>query len=126
MFILCSILYYQYFHFPPTSSIISPIKPPFSPGTSLAEQSAHPPPGFLFTAFLGRFPKFPEPQAFAFFGLLHILKQLSPQKSGVEGNCHVSVFLGSLSFHNKDLEQQTLKPSVHHSSRVLDKPCYSS
>ena len=35
-------------------------------------------------------------------------------------------FLGSLSRHNKDLEQRTLKPSAHHSSRVLDKPCYSS
>ena len=36
------------------------------------------------------------------------------------------MFLGSLSRHNKDLEQQTLKPSARHSSRVLDKPCYSS
>ena len=35
-------------------------------------------------------------------------------------------FLGSLSHHNKDLEQQTLKPSACHSSQVLDKPCYSS
>ena len=26
------------------------------------------------------------------------------------------MFLGSLSHHNKDLEQWTLKPSVHHSS----------
>ena len=32
-----------------------------------------------------------------------------------------SMFLGSLSRHNKDLEQWTLKPSAHHSSRVLDK-----
>ena len=39
---------------------------------------------------------------------------------------HECMFLGSLSHHNKDLEQQTLKPSAHHSSRVLDKPCYSS
>ena len=37
-----------------------------------------------------------------------------------------SMFLGSLSRHNKDLERRTLKPSAHHSSRVLDKPCYSS
>ena len=36
------------------------------------------------------------------------------------------MFLGSLSRHNKDLEQRTLKPSAHHSCRVLDKPCYSS
>ena len=36
------------------------------------------------------------------------------------------MFLGSLSRHNKDLEQWTLEPSPHHSSRVLDKPCYSS
>ena len=36
------------------------------------------------------------------------------------------MFLGSLSRHNKDLEQQTLKPSARHSSQVLDKPCYSS
>ena len=34
--------------------------------------------------------------------------------------------LGSLSRHNKDLEQRTLKLSAHHSSQVLDKPCYSS
>ena len=34
--------------------------------------------------------------------------------------------LGSLSRHNKDLEQWTLKPLALHSSRVLDKPCYSS
>ena len=34
------------------------------------------------------------------------------------------MFLSSLSHHNKDLEQQTLKPSARHSSRVLDKPCY--
>ena len=36
------------------------------------------------------------------------------------------MFLGSLSRHNKDLEPWTLKPSAHHSSRVLDKPCCSS
>ena len=36
------------------------------------------------------------------------------------------MFPGSLSHHNKDLEQRTLEPSAHHSSRVLDKPCYSS
>ena len=36
------------------------------------------------------------------------------------------VFPGSLSRHNKDLEQRTLKPSTRHSSWVLDKPCYSS
>ena len=41
---------------------------------SFTEHSAQPPPGFFFTAFLGRFPKFTEPKAFAFFGLLHILK----------------------------------------------------
>ena len=39
---------------------------------------------------------------------------------------HKCMFLGSLSCPNKDLEQQTLKPSAHHSSRVLDKLCYSS
>ena len=39
---------------------------------------------------------------------------------------HECMFLGSLSRHNKDLEQRTLKPSARHSSRVLDKPCYSS
>ena len=33
---------------------------------------------------------------------------------------------GSLSRHNKDLEQRTLKPSARHSSQVLDKLCYSS
>ena len=36
------------------------------------------------------------------------------------------MFLGSLSHHNKDLEQRTLKPSARHSSRGLDKLCYSS
>ena len=36
------------------------------------------------------------------------------------------MLLGSLSHHNKDLEQRTLKPSACQSSRVLDKPCYSS
>ena len=36
------------------------------------------------------------------------------------------MFLGSLSHHNKDLERRTLKPSVRHSSQVLDKPWYSS
>ena len=36
------------------------------------------------------------------------------------------MFLGSLSHHNKDLERWTLKPSAHHSSQFLDKPCYSS
>jgi len=36
------------------------------------------------------------------------------------------MFFGSLSRHNKDLERQTMKPSAHHSSWVLDKPCYSS
>ena len=42
---------------------------------------------------------------------------------GLSRDC---MFLGSLSRHNKDLEQRTLKPSAHHSSQVLDKPCYSS
>ena len=37
-----------------------------------------------------------------------------------------SMFLGSLSRDNKDLEQGTLKPSACHSSWVLDKLCYSS
>ena len=36
------------------------------------------------------------------------------------------MFLGSLSRHNKDLEQRTLKPSARHSSQVLEKLCYSS
>ena len=36
------------------------------------------------------------------------------------------MFLSSLSHHNKDLEQRTLKPSARHNSGVLDKPCYSS
>ena len=31
-----------------------------------------------------------------------------------------------LSCHSNDLERWTLKPSVHHNSRVLDKPCHSS
>ena len=35
-------------------------------------------------------------------------------------------FLGSLSRHDKDLERWTLKLSMHHSSRILDKLCYSS
>ena len=39
---------------------------------------------------------------------------------------HECMFLGSLSRHNKDLEQRTLRPSARHSSWVLDKPCYSS
>ena len=39
---------------------------------------------------------------------------------------HECMLLGSLSRHNKDLERRTLKPSVRHSSWVLDKPCYSS
>ena len=52
-------------------------------------------------------------------------------KITVDGDCsmklsHECMFLGSLSRHNKDLERQTLKPSACHSSRVLDKPCYSS
>ena len=41
-------------------------------------------------------------------------------------NCQANVCSLVLSRYNKDLEQQTFKPSVHHSSRVLDKPCYSS
>ena len=53
-----------------------------------------------------------------------ILKEISPEYSlVVSREC---MFLGSLSRHNKDLEQRTSKPSVHHSSQVLDKPCYSS
>ena len=36
------------------------------------------------------------------------------------------MFLGSLSRHNKDLERWTFKLLARHSSRVLDKPCYSS
>ena len=40
--------------------------------------------------------------------------------------CQPSVFSLVLSCHNKDLERRTLKPSAHHSSRVLDKLCYSS
>ena len=40
--------------------------------------------------------------------------------------CQVSICSSVLSHHNKDLERWTLKPSAHHSSRVLDKPCYSS
>ena len=39
---------------------------------------------------------------------------------------HDCMFLGSLSRHKKDFERPTLKPSERHSSRVLDKPCYSS
>ena len=53
-----------------------------------------------------------------------ILKEISPEYSlVVSREC---MFLGSLSRHNKDLERRTLKPSAGHSSRVLDKPCYSS
>ena len=40
--------------------------------------------------------------------------------------CQPSVFSLVLSCHNKDLERRTLKPLAHHSSRVLDKLCYSS
>ena len=40
--------------------------------------------------------------------------------------CQVSVFSSVLSHHNKDLEWRTLKPSAHHSSWILDRPCYSS
>ena len=36
------------------------------------------------------------------------------------------MLLGSLSHHNNDLEQRTLKPSVRHSSQVLNKSCHSS
>ena len=36
------------------------------------------------------------------------------------------MFLSSLSHHNKDLERRTLKPTMHHRSQVLDKPCYNS
>ena len=53
-----------------------------------------------------------------------ILKEISPGCS-LEVS-HECMFLGSLSCHNKDLERRTLKPSAHHSSWVLDKPCYSS
>ena len=45
---------------------------------------------------------------------------------GVRGLSREYMFLGSLSRHNKDLERRTLEPSARHSSRVLDKPCYSS
>ena len=65
-------------------------------------------------------------------GLLHIILQLyifSPYLSFQSTHLLMSLecmFLGSLSRHNKDLEQRTLKPLAHHSSRILDKPCYSS
>ena len=49
--------------------------------------------------------------------------QLQHQSFQLSCEC---MFLGSLSRHNKDLEQWTLKPSAHHSSWVLDKQCYSS
>ena len=51
-----------------------------------------------------------------------------PQGLGkkMQYNCQANVCSLVLSPYNKDLEQQTFKPSVHHSSRVLDKPCYSS
>ena len=48
------------------------------------------------------------------------IRQSLPQLSG---EC---MFLGSLSHHNNDLEQRTLKPSARHSSQVLNKPCHSS
>ena len=41
-------------------------------------------------------------------------------------SCQVSACSLVLSCHNKDLERRTSKPSVHHSSPFLDKPCYSS
>ena len=41
----------------------------------------------------------------------------------MSGEC---MLLGSLSHHNNDLEQRTLKPSVRHSSQVLNKSCHSS
>ena len=40
--------------------------------------------------------------------------------------CQVSVYSLVLSHHNKDLEWWTLKPLAGHSSRVLDRLCYSS
>ena len=40
--------------------------------------------------------------------------------------CHTSVCSSILCFDNKDLERWTLKPSARHSSRVFDKPRYSS
>ena len=52
---------------------------------------------------------------------LHLSESLSQRKLSCE-----CMFLGSLSHHNKDLERRILKPSARHSSRVLDKPCYSS
>ena len=51
-------------------------------------------------------------------------KEMATHSSIVESR--KCMFLGSLSRHNKDLERQTLKPSVRHSSRVLDKLYYSS
>ena len=56
-------------------------------------------------------------------GICVLVLQFWPWSTELSCEC---MFLGSLSHHNKDLEQRTLKPSVHHSSRVLDKPCYSS
>ena len=84
-FILCSILYYQYFHPtpPPTGSIISPIKPPFSPGTSFTEKSVQPPPGFFFTAFLGQFPVSWTPD-FCFLWFTPHSQIASPPKKVVE------------------------------------------
>ena len=41
----------------------------------------------------------------------------------LSGEC---MLLGSLSRHNKNLECHIKAPSAGHSSRVLDRPCYSS
>ena len=48
------------------------------------------------------------------------------EEAEVKWFCQASVCSSVLSHHNKDLEWWTLKPSAHHSSWVLDKPCYSS
>ena len=50
-------------------------------------------------------------------------KESEMQYLDVSSEC---MSLGSLSRHNKDLERRTLKPSAHHSSRVLDRPYDSS
>ena len=59
--------------------------------------------------------------------LSHVLRKIKTQTVCLwRPCCQASVCSSVLSHHNKDLEQWTLKPWARHSSRVLDRPCYSS
>ena len=51
---------------------------------------------------------------------------ISQRFKSLLSSCQVNVCSSVLSHYNQDLEWQTLKPSVCRSSRVLDRPCYSS